>query len=267
MSTIRLLIQVLDAAKSLLARPGNDFSWSSWNNADDAVQELDTYLQNLAEGRTPPLSTLGVLFAPTGPIQEVSLSSGWGDEFLALANRFDEAMALWDVEQARAVIERENYETALELLRPHAEAGVLEAQFLMGFLYFTSAEGTKADSLAWLERAASRDHPGALYYFACSGDQYDFCPPEDERRRRLLVRSAELGYPDAQRDLGCSYATGDYGFPKDEALGRLWYGRAAEQGHTDAQYNYGLMLLHGEGGPADPEAGLEWVRRAGRKLE
>jgi len=29
------------------------------------------------------------LFAPTGPIQEVSLSSGWGQEFLELAERFD----------------------------------------------------------------------------------------------------------------------------------------------------------------------------------
>ncbi|HEX8181606.1 MAG TPA: hypothetical protein VF525_18845 [Pyrinomonadaceae bacterium] len=37
-----------------------------------------------------------VLFAPTGPMQEVSLSSGWGEEFLALAERFDEAMATAD---------------------------------------------------------------------------------------------------------------------------------------------------------------------------
>ena len=30
-----------------------------------------------------------VLFAPTGPVQEVSISSGWGEEFLTLASRFD----------------------------------------------------------------------------------------------------------------------------------------------------------------------------------
>jgi hypothetical protein len=35
---------------------------------------------------------LRVLFAPTGPIQEVSVSSGWGDAFLELADRFDDAM-------------------------------------------------------------------------------------------------------------------------------------------------------------------------------
>jgi len=32
-----------------------------------------------------------ILFLPTGPIQEVSLSSGWGNELVALADRFDRA--------------------------------------------------------------------------------------------------------------------------------------------------------------------------------
>jgi hypothetical protein len=34
---------------------------------------------------------MSVLFAPTGPIREVSLSSGWAEESLALAERFDAA--------------------------------------------------------------------------------------------------------------------------------------------------------------------------------
>jgi hypothetical protein len=37
--------------------------------------------------------TLNVLFAPTGPIQEVSISSGWADEFLAIAREYDRAAA------------------------------------------------------------------------------------------------------------------------------------------------------------------------------
>ena len=35
---------------------------------------------------------LTVLFAPTGPIQEVSLRSGWAEEFLMLAEEFDAAL-------------------------------------------------------------------------------------------------------------------------------------------------------------------------------
>jgi len=36
--------------------------------------------------------TLRLLFAPTGPLQETSMTSGWADEFLALATRFDDAI-------------------------------------------------------------------------------------------------------------------------------------------------------------------------------
>jgi len=166
------------------------------------------------------------------------------------------------VEQAKAAIEREDYDSAIKLLRPLADGGLAEAEFLLGYLYFTSAEVSKTESRAWLERAAAQKHPEALYYLACLGSTCDFGPPEDATHRALLVSSAELGCPEAQRDLGCFHAVGDLGFPKDEVLARLWYGRAAAQGHADAMYNYGSMLLYGEGGPAEPETGMDWIRRA-----
>jgi hypothetical protein len=40
----------------------------------------------------PKRLDLEVMFAATGPIQEVSLSSGWGQDFLGLADKFDTAM-------------------------------------------------------------------------------------------------------------------------------------------------------------------------------
>jgi hypothetical protein len=63
-------------------------------------------------------------------------------------------------------------------------------------------------------------------------------------------------------DLGCFYATGDRGFPKDQSSARNWYGLAARQGHADAQYNYAFMLLLGEGGLADREGAYVWFRKA-----
>lgn len=169
------------------------------------------------------------------------------------------------IEKAKAAIEREDYEVASDLLMPLAENGAAEAEFLMGYLYFTSASVTKDESRAWLERAAAKDHPGALYYLSGLGNTIDLGPPEDDVHGRFLIRAAELGLPQAQRDLGCFYAIGEYGFPKDLVLGRIWYGRAAVQGHRDAQYNFGLMLLHGEGGPVEPDAGMEWLRRAAKQ--
>lgn len=40
----------------------------------------------------PPLPErvdVGVLFAPTGPLQEVSLSSGWAELFLKVSEKYD----------------------------------------------------------------------------------------------------------------------------------------------------------------------------------
>jgi hypothetical protein len=79
-------------ARSLLEQPDNDFSWSSWEDAEAALREIDGLVAELDHGRAPPRLTLAVLFAPTGPIQEVSLSSGWAGEFLALATRCDAAI-------------------------------------------------------------------------------------------------------------------------------------------------------------------------------
>lgn len=88
----RELANVLREARSLLALPDNDFSWSSWLDASAALAEVDELIATLESGRLPSRLKLSVLFAPTGPIQEVSISSGWGNEFLALAARCDAAV-------------------------------------------------------------------------------------------------------------------------------------------------------------------------------
>jgi hypothetical protein len=91
-SARRELIEVLREARSLLARPGNDFAWSSWAEAGAALQTVDGLIAAIEADSLPEKPDLTILFAPTGPIQEVSLSSGWADEFLAVASRFDAAV-------------------------------------------------------------------------------------------------------------------------------------------------------------------------------
>jgi hypothetical protein len=86
------LIAVLKDARALLAKPDNDYSWSSWESAKDALEEIDGLIADLRNGPIPDFDDVRVLFLPTGPIQEVSLSSGWGDEFLKLAERADAAI-------------------------------------------------------------------------------------------------------------------------------------------------------------------------------
>jgi len=86
------LIDVLREAREFLARPDNDFAWSSWESRDDALRQIDGFITRVQAGDIPERMDLTVLFAPTGDIQEVAESSGWGTEFLALAERFDAAI-------------------------------------------------------------------------------------------------------------------------------------------------------------------------------
>jgi hypothetical protein len=80
------LLDALEAAKVLLELPDNDFSWSSWQSRQVALTELSELMGSVAEGGLP-LRQLRAMFAPAGPMQEVSLSSGWSVEFLSLAER------------------------------------------------------------------------------------------------------------------------------------------------------------------------------------
>jgi hypothetical protein len=86
------LSNILREAIAWLLRPGNDFAWSWWNNASEAVAELSGHVAALEAGTLPPKLDLTVVFAPTGPIQEVGVSSGWGEAFLELSGRFDRAV-------------------------------------------------------------------------------------------------------------------------------------------------------------------------------
>jgi len=86
------LTEVLREAREFLARPGNDFVWSAWDSRDDALRQMDGFITRIESGDMPARMDLTLLFAPTGNIQEVAESSGWGREFLTLAERFDAAI-------------------------------------------------------------------------------------------------------------------------------------------------------------------------------
>jgi len=87
------LVAVLKDARGLLARPGNDFLWSDWDDAPEALAEIDGLVAALETtgSEAGACRAAAVLFAPTGPLQEVALASGWPDAFAALARRLDRA--------------------------------------------------------------------------------------------------------------------------------------------------------------------------------
>lgn len=79
----------------MVSLPDNDFCWSSWADQAQARAELLGLIASLEAGARPERLQLAVLFAATGPLQEVSLSSGWAQAFVKVADKFDEAQALF----------------------------------------------------------------------------------------------------------------------------------------------------------------------------
>ena len=73
------------------------------------------------------------------------------------------------------------------------------------------------------------------------------------------------GSSEAQAWLGSSYERGINGYRKDAQNAVYWYRKAAEQGHTDAQYNLGIIYSWGQGVPQNSEQGAYWVRKAADK--
>lgn len=88
------LIHVLEAAIELVSLPDNDFCWSGWEDEAAAKAELLGLIDTLKSGGLPDPIKVSVLFAVTGPLQELSLSSGWADAFIKVADKYDQVEAL-----------------------------------------------------------------------------------------------------------------------------------------------------------------------------
>jgi hypothetical protein len=90
------LIHVLESAIELVSLPDNEFCWSYWESGEEAKQEMLALIASVKNSVLPEKVKISVLFAPTGPLQEVSMSSGWADAYLKIAEKYDEvASILW----------------------------------------------------------------------------------------------------------------------------------------------------------------------------
>jgi hypothetical protein len=90
------LIHVLESAIKLVSLPDNDFCWSYWESGEEAKREILALIASVKTGVLPEKVKISVLFAPTGPLQEVSMSSGWADAYLKIADKYDEVESiLW----------------------------------------------------------------------------------------------------------------------------------------------------------------------------
>ena len=93
MSAKAKLLEVLTETRGLLSLRTNDFIWSSWEDAEAALEEINDFIYKIDNDLKFDRLTLRALYAATGSIGEVALSSGWADEYLKVASKFDTAIA------------------------------------------------------------------------------------------------------------------------------------------------------------------------------
>lgn len=126
-----------------------------------------------------------------------------------------------------AAYNKEDYETARNLLKPEAERGDPEAQVKYG-LIFAKGLGVRhdgAEAFKWFQKASDQGNVEAFY---CMGVAFD---------------------------------TGDAG-ATDRAKAATWYRKAAERGYAKGQYNLAVMLQYGDGVPTDIDEGIRWLQKA-----
>jgi TPR repeat protein len=147
-------------------------------------------------------------------------------------------------------------------LQAAAAAGDAEAQYLMGLAYLDGRETGRnlEQAVGWLERAAEKNHPKAL--FALSEVYSDGTVPQDSKRSlAYLKRSAEAGLPDAQHNLGLRYATDRDGRP-DMPNAIAWLTKASTAGDPESQFALAEVLENGPGSHRNLAESLAWMRRS-----
>lgn len=87
------IIQIVHHVRESLGEHTN-LDWSKYKDVNELIFELETVISALQVKEYIVLEQVKHMFAPTGSLQEISISNGWGSEFLELAERVDKFVGL-----------------------------------------------------------------------------------------------------------------------------------------------------------------------------
>ena len=82
------LIKIIGVIKNKVS-DSSDVVWTRYESVKEFRDDLDNYIIRLKANDKSCLEEIYILFAPTGSLQEHSISNGWADEYINLADRFD----------------------------------------------------------------------------------------------------------------------------------------------------------------------------------
>jgi uncharacterized protein len=146
--------------------------------------------------------------------------------------------------------------------RKAADKGSTGAMVELGLLLATGSGAPKDEAQAreLFEHAAKGGNPrGVTNLAAISANSGTPVNPVDARE--LLSRSAQTNSPEAQFQLGLMLANG-VGGPKDDIAARALFEKAAAQNHPDALDWAGSFAESGRGGPQDANAAKAYYEKA-----
>ena len=90
---IDVAITQISRLKYLLSLPNVDVAWSRYDCADEVIKDLELLEKGVLNRDEDAISQLLYLLAPTGALQEISIGSGWGEEFLIIADILEVALS------------------------------------------------------------------------------------------------------------------------------------------------------------------------------
>lgn len=166
-------------------------------------------------------------------------------------------------EKAAKKLSEERAEAGFKEVQKLAESGEAEAQYILGYAFYTgkSVEQSDVEALAWWNKAAKQGHREADAYVGL-GYKEGFGGSlinQDEARRRFK-RAAGKGSPLAQLLLGIEYYQTDLPDKKAEAaeLFRL----SAEKGNEIARSFLRLIMRKGFAAKQEFGKSIKWKKEA-----
>lgn len=156
-----------------------------------------------------------------------------------------------------------DYQRAMQLWKPLAQAGDPAAQYTLGWLY-ESGQGVAQDytqAVYWYAKAADKGDAAAQYVLATMYDKGTGVVLNHQEAVKWFLKAANQGDAIAQFQLGVHFQQG-VGVAQNESESFLWFTKAATQGHLTAQINLGKIYQSGRGVTQDYKLAILWYEKA-----
>lgn len=144
----------------------------------------------------------------------------------------------------------------------------IDAAMTLGKIYMAGGTGVKRDPVEarrWFSRASDFGYVPATHLL---GQIYEYGYAGEKNLSKAagyFKKAGTMGYAPSMYELGELYLSGGDGLPADPKTGAQWIMEAAKRGHADALYAIGNMYDLGDVLPHDPQKAVVYYKEAALK--